>query len=100
MFDEGGWTLDTQAIEEHKRDLLARRLAGLQEKYPDIEVTRVVATGRPSKGLLDYPDRAQLVVVLGRGRSRAAGSALGSTSQGLISYALCPVVVARGTPLR
>nr|WP_255638858.1 universal stress protein [Amycolatopsis sp. DSM 110486] len=68
----------------------------MQEKYPDIEVTRVVAKGRPSEGLLVYPDRAQLLVV-GR-RGRAPGLALGSTSQSLISYALCPVIAARGTP--
>ncbi|KDN22046.1 universal stress protein [Amycolatopsis rifamycinica] len=78
----------TAAAEE----LLAERLAGWPEKYPDVVVDRVVRPGRPAERLLDLADRAQLLVVGSRG---FGGLALGSTSQTLMSSALCPVVVAR-----
>ena len=95
VFEEGRWTTDSAAMEEHEHELLAQRLAGWQEKYPDVAVDRVVLAGRPAEGLLDFADRAQLLVVGSRGRGGFRGLALGSTSQSLMSYALCPVLVAR-----
>jgi nucleotide-binding universal stress UspA family protein len=97
VFEEGRWTMDSSAVEEHEHELLAQRLAGWQEKYPDVVVDRVVRAGRPAEQLLDLADRAQLLVVGSRGRGGFSGLALGSTSQSLMSYALCPVVVARAT---
>jgi nucleotide-binding universal stress UspA family protein len=97
VFEEGRWTMDSSAVEAHEHELLAQRLAGWQEKYPDVVVDRVVLPGRPAERLLDLADRAQLLVVGSRGRGGFSGLALGSTSQALMSYALCPVVVARGT---
>ncbi|HWD05317.1 MAG TPA: universal stress protein [Amycolatopsis sp.] len=86
-----GW----RAADEYGRELLAQRLAGWQEKYPDVAVDREVVAGRAPERLLDFADRAQLLVVGSRGRGGFSGLALGSTSQALMSYALCPVVVAR-----
>ncbi|MFD2471760.1 universal stress protein [Amycolatopsis silviterrae] len=96
LFEEGRRGMDRAAVEEHEHELLAQRLAGWQEKYPDVVVERVVRAGRPAEVLLDLADRAQLLVVGSRGRGGFSGLALGSTSQALISYALCPVLVARG----
>lgn len=90
------WTSDSAALAEHEHELLAQRLAGWQEKYPDVTVDRVVSADRPAERLLDFADRAQLLVVGSRGRGGVRGLALGSTSQALMSYALCPVLVARG----
>jgi nucleotide-binding universal stress UspA family protein len=90
------WPPDSAAVAEHEHELLAQRLAGWQEKYPDVTVDRVVSAGRPAERLLDLADRAQLLVVGSRGRGGVRGLALGSTSQALMSYALCPVLVARG----
>ncbi|WIV53937.1 universal stress protein [Amycolatopsis nalaikhensis] len=87
---DGWWAAD-----EYGRELLAQRLAGWQEKYPDVAVDREVVAGRAPERLLDFADRAQLLVVGSRGRGGFSGLALGSTSQALMSYALCPVVVAR-----
>ncbi|TVT21629.1 universal stress protein [Amycolatopsis rhizosphaerae] len=95
VFEEGRWKLDREAVEEHERELLAQRLAGWQEKYPDVPVERVVVAGRPAERLLDLADHAQLMVVGSRGRGGFAGMLLGSTSQAVMSYALCPVLVAR-----
>ncbi|MDX3189768.1 universal stress protein [Streptomyces sp. MN03-5084-2B] len=83
------------ATDEYARELLAQRLAGWGEKHPDVVVDREVVTGRAAERLLDFADRAQLLVVGSRGRGGLSGLALGSTSQALMSYALCPVVVAR-----
>ncbi|WIY00411.1 universal stress protein [Amycolatopsis mongoliensis] len=96
IFEEGRWTMDSSTVEEREHELLAQRLAGWREKYPDVVVDRVVLAGRPAERLLDLADRAQLLVVGSRGRGGLRGLALGSTSQSLMSYALCPVLVVRG----
>ncbi|GAB3147650.1 universal stress protein [Amycolatopsis stemonae] len=90
-----GWWSAGEGVDEYERELLAQRLAGWAEKYPDVVVDREVRAGRPAERLLDFADRAQLLVVGSRGRGGVTGLALGSTSQALMSYALCPVVVAR-----
>ncbi|HEY2058584.1 universal stress protein [Amycolatopsis sp. NBC_01480] len=95
VFEERRWTMDREAVKQEEHELLAQRLAGWQEKFPDVTVERVVEAGRPAERLLDLADRAQLLVVGSRGRGGLSGLALGSTSQALISYALCPVVIAR-----
>ncbi|WP_037314333.1 universal stress protein [Amycolatopsis orientalis] len=95
VFEETRWTLDRSDIEEREQEVLAERLAGWQEKYPDVRVEREVVRGRPADELLKHADRAQLLVVGSRGRGGVAGMLLGSTSQAVMSYALCPVIVAR-----
>lgn len=92
---EDHWPLDRAELEAHEADLLAQRLKIWQEKYPDVQVERRVEVGRPSERLLDLADRAQLIVVGSRGRGGLAGLLLGSTSQTVLSRALCPVLVAR-----
>lgn len=82
-------------IEDDERRLLAERLAGWQEKYPDVRVERIVTEGRPAFSLLAAAERAQLVVVGSRGRGGLRGLLLGSTSHAMLHHAPCPVVVAR-----
>ena len=94
LYEETRHELPRAAIEEHQHELLAQRLAGWQEKYPDVRVERVVRRGRPAEQLLDIADRAQLIVVGCRGRGGFRGLLLGSTSQAVMSDALCPVLIA------
>ncbi|ROS44709.1 universal stress protein family protein [Amycolatopsis thermoflava] len=75
--------------------VLAERMAGRQERYPDVKVDRVVVRDRPRHQLIDWSRQAQLVVVGGRGCGGFAGLLLGSTSQALIHHAECPVMVVR-----
>ncbi|MGW7533831.1 universal stress protein [Amycolatopsis sp. NPDC054798] len=75
--------------------LLAQRLDGWQEKYPDVEVRRKPVRDRPRQALLGESERAQLVVVGSRGRGGFAGMLLGSTAQALIHHSSCPVLVVR-----
>ncbi|MBK1783879.1 universal stress protein [Prauserella cavernicola] len=81
--------------EQEQRELLAERLAGYRETYPDVEVERVVVLDRPRRQLLERSRTASLVVVGSRGRGGFRGLLLGSTSQALIQHAGCPVLVAR-----
>ncbi|QXV56444.1 universal stress protein [Amycolatopsis sp. TNS106] len=84
-----------ESIEDEERRLLAQRLAGWQEKYPDVKVERVLVQDRPRHALLEWSAQAQLVVVGSRGRGGFTGQVLGSTSQALAHHAECPVLVVR-----
>lgn len=83
-------------IASSEEALLAESLAGWQEKYPDVEVRRVVAQDRPVRVLAQLSEQASLIVVGSRGRGGFRGMLLGSTSYALIHTADCPVLVARG----
>ena len=82
-------------VEQNEAEVLAERMAGWQEKYPDVEVRRVLAQGRPAERLLLHAAHAQLIVVGSRGRGGIQGMLLGSTSQALIYHATCPLLVVR-----
>jgi nucleotide-binding universal stress UspA family protein len=81
-----------QADQEH---LLTERLAGWQEKYPQVPVQLTVTAGRAAHNLLEAARAAQLVVVGSRGRGGVAGMLLGSTSQALLHHSPCAVAVVR-----
>lgn len=83
---------DIAAAEEA---VLAESLAGWQEKYPEVEVRRVVAQDRPVRVLGQLSEQASLIVVGNRGRGGFRGMLLGSTSYALINTADCPVLVVR-----
>ncbi|TCP53502.1 nucleotide-binding universal stress UspA family protein [Tamaricihabitans halophyticus] len=74
---------------------LAEMLAGWREKFPEVEVRRVVAHDKPKHQLLELAKTAQLVVVGSRGRGGFTGLLLGSTSQALIHHSPCPVLIVR-----
>ncbi|WP_037312103.1 universal stress protein [Amycolatopsis orientalis] len=84
-----------ESIEGDERRLLAERLAGWQEKYPDVVVERVLVRDQPRHALLQWSAKAQLVVVGSRGRGGFTGQLLGSVSQALSHHAECPVMVVR-----
>jgi nucleotide-binding universal stress UspA family protein len=84
-----------ESLEGDEERLLAQRLAGWQEKYPDVEVSRKLVRDRARHVLLGESETAQLVVVGSRGRGGFSGLLLGSTSQALVQHAQCPVLVVR-----
>ena len=84
-----------KSLEDDELLLLAQRLAGWQEKYPDVEVRRELVRDRPRHALLGWSGQAQLLVVGSRGRGGFRGMLLGSTSQALVRHAQCPVLVVR-----
>lgn len=76
-------------------EILAERLAGFQERYPDVTIHRLLVADRPARSLLDQSESAQLVVVGSHGRGDFAGILLGSVSTAIVHAALTPVIVAR-----
>ena len=89
--------VDWQIAAVQAEEVLAERLAGWAEKYPDVTVQRVVARGFPGHALLDQAATAQLVVVGSRGHGEIAGLLLDSVSNALVHKATCPVAVVRAT---
>lgn len=88
---DAGWT-DIQPEEDM---LLAERLAGWQERYPDVTVRRVVRRDQPARRLLEEAEKAQLLVVGSHGRGGFAGMLLGSVGSQIVQSARGPVIVAR-----
>lgn len=83
------------ALAEQEHTLLGERLAGWCDKFPDVEVTRLVVRDSPTKALLQQAGEAQAVVTGSHGHNRVTGLLLGSTSQNLLHHAPCPVLVTR-----
>jgi len=86
---------DWSAVEEGEHRLLAERLAGWQQEFPDVKISKVVTRDRPVRSLLDAAATARLLVVGSRGRGGFTGMLLGSTSQALLHHSPCPVAVVR-----
>jgi nucleotide-binding universal stress UspA family protein len=95
MYGTARIVAEWESLEEGEERLLAQRLAGWQEKYPDVEIRRDLVRDRPRHALLDWSMDAQLLVVGSRGRGGFRGMLLGSTSQALVQHAQCPVLVVR-----
>ncbi|MEU2092022.1 universal stress protein [Nocardia beijingensis] len=89
-----GEFLPARELETAAQLLLAEQLAGWQEKYPAVEVTREVFVARPLNLLTARSRSAQLLVVGSRGRGGFRGMLLGSVSNALVQHAHCPVMVA------
>lgn len=80
-------------LDNIERAVLAERVAGWQEKFPEVRVARKVEVSAPASHLLSWSNVAQLLVVGSRGRGGFAGMLLGSTANTLVQHASCPVMV-------
>jgi nucleotide-binding universal stress UspA family protein len=87
--------IDWEAVAVEEAAVLAERLAGWQDKNPDLTIERRVVRDSPAHELTALSATAQLVVVGSRGRGGFAGLLLGSVSQALLRHAACPVAVVR-----
>lgn len=87
--------VDWTDVQTEAEQALATRLAGWQERYPDVTVERVVVPDRPARQLLEQSERAQLTVLGNRGRGGFARMLLGSVSTRVAESARTPVIVAR-----
>ena len=87
--------MDWHQYEDEGHQVLAERLAGWQERYPDVQVRRRVVCDQPARWLLEESEHAQLVVVGSRGRGGFKGMLLGSVSTAVAQGAKAPVLVVR-----
>ena len=76
-------------------EVLAERLAGWQERYPDVHVTRRLVCDTPTHWLIQVAQSAQLVVLGSHGRGGFGGIRLGSVSAAVTQSTTVPVVVVR-----
>lgn len=92
-----GATVSVDVAEEvaAAEPLLAETVAGLSEKYPDVEVYREAIPVPAARALADASQSAAMVVVGSRGRGAFAGLLLGSVSQSVLHHAECPVAIVR-----
>jgi nucleotide-binding universal stress UspA family protein len=87
--------IEWRNIKDEEEEVLAERLSGWQEQYPDVVVHKVVVCDRPTMRLLEKADNAQLLVVGSHGRGGFPGMVLGSVSTTVVNSAQIPVIVAR-----
>ncbi len=74
-------------------ELVSEALAGWREKYPDVAVRGGVIREHPTAGLVAQSHGQHMLVVGRHGRHALVGTLLGSTSQGVLHHATCPVAV-------
>jgi nucleotide-binding universal stress UspA family protein len=87
--------VDWPATQSMAEQVLSERLAGWQERYPDVDVRRIVVCDKPARQLIQHSEEAQLTVVGSRGRGGFAGMQVGSVSDAVAQLARMPVIVAR-----
>jgi nucleotide-binding universal stress UspA family protein len=87
--------MEASAMVATAEEVLAERMAGWQERYPDVTMRREVVFDYPARHLLAGAESAQLVVVGSRGRGGFAGMLLGSVSTAIVHGSGVPVIVAR-----
>ncbi|ONF73606.1 universal stress protein [Amycolatopsis keratiniphila] len=77
-----------------RRELEAE-MSAVAAGFPEVSFDCLVVRGRPGRVLLEYGERAGLVVVGSRGRGAFGGLLLGSVGQNLTGHASYPVAVVR-----
>ena len=75
--------------------MMAERLAGRREQYPNVHVVQKAMRKDPEEALIDESRGAELIVVGSHGRGGLGGIMRGSVSHALLHHAHCPVAIVR-----
>ena len=87
--------LDWPAAKSMSEHEIAEHLAGWQDRYPNVNVHRIVVRDQPAHQLVTHSAEAQLLVVGSRGRGGFGGMLVGSVSESVAQLARTPVIVVR-----
>jgi nucleotide-binding universal stress UspA family protein len=87
--------VDWPAVKAEEERLMSEALAGWQERYPDVTVTKLLVCDRPARALVETSQSAQLVVLGSHGRNALTRTFLGSVSNAVVQSVRVPVIVAR-----
>lgn len=85
--------MDWRTVESEAHEVLAERLAGWQERYPDVRVERRIVCDKPASWLIEGSEHVQLVVVGSHGRGGIPEMRLGSVATAVAELSNAPVVV-------
>jgi nucleotide-binding universal stress UspA family protein len=83
--------MDWRTYRDEGDEVLGERLAGWQERYPDVQVHRRLVCDVPARWLVDESKEAQVVVLGSHGRGGFAGMQLGSVSSAVAQSSSVPV---------
>ena len=83
--------MDWDAVADEEDAVLAERLSGWGQKYPQITVRRSVVRDGAARALVDASRGAQLVVVGSRGRGEAAGLFLRAAAPSIVIVSPAPL---------
>lgn len=84
---------DVEDVRAEEIRLLTEITSGWQEKYPDVNVRRVVVRERPAQALLEAAQGAALLALAARGRGGFTGLLLGSVGLAALHHAPCPIAI-------
>jgi len=87
--------VDWPAVKAEEERLMSEALAGWQERYPDVTVSKLLVCDRPARALVETSQSAQLVVLGSHGRNALTRTFLGSVSNAVVQTVRVPVIVAR-----
>lgn len=83
-----------QELEEERRDMVERALAGVRADHPEVPVQIEVRRGPTITVLREFSEEVDVLAIGSRGRGSIRGRLLGSISQRVMRSAVCPVLVA------
>jgi len=87
--------IDWVEVKREEQRLLFEALAGWEERYPDVAVTKRLVCDRPAHALVEASRSAQLVVIGSRGQNVLTHAILGSVSNAAVQSMRAPVIVTR-----
>jgi nucleotide-binding universal stress UspA family protein len=80
---------------ENVKTVVEEAKAALQQSYPTVAISVVVAEGHPAPFLVEASKGADLLVVGSRGHGEFVGMLIGSVSEFCSTHAHCPVLLHR-----